>query len=193
MASWFSRLSGHGMIWVLGAVLVSAGAGATTAAVINPPGAVADAGTNKLTGEATIVSNQSIKISQPALTNPGPDFAPLPADWKAFARINNEGSGFQASVRAPYGSTVTLHLPISSTSTADVPMILNLKLPQDFHIEVEPSEATAAKYGNVVGASADSAWYLTVPAKAGIELLVTVQLPMTTGVFQLDASLEALK
>lgn len=191
--SWISLFSNRTAIWwVLGAILVSAGAGATTAAVTDPLGvssAQAVYGT-RLDGTATIISNQAIQMANPTFTGPGPAFAPLPSEWRAFARISDKKDGFQASMRVPYGSTLVMHMPLTNTANVDVPLKLKLDVPDGFDVDLDSSSDSAARYTNLVGDAGNNAFYINIPANASIELQLSIKVPVTTGAFNLQATFE---
>lgn len=192
-ASWVLRFSSQSALWwVLGVILVSAGAGATTAAVTDPPvlSASESVYSTKLAGTTTIVSNQAVSLGAPSLTGPGPSYAPLPGDWRAFARISDKKDGFQASVRAPYGSILVLHMPLSSTANKDVPLRMKLDVPDGFDVDLAPATSAAAQYTNLVGDAGNNSWYINIPAGASIELELSIKVPMSTGVFNLHVELD---
>ena len=177
-AAWVARFSQRSaMMWILGAVLVSAGAGVTTTAAA-------------LQGTTTMLSQQAVTLQTPALT--GPESSPLPADWKPFVQLNDGGTSFIASVRAPYRSIVVINVPLKNAANSPQAMRLHLDVPEGFAVDAATAAATAAQFGNVVGDAGPADFNITLPAAAEAVVQLTVKMPALLGSFDLKATLDPL-
>lgn len=176
-AAWVARFSQrNAMLWILGAVLVSAGAGVTTTAVLD--------------GSTTVLASTAVVVEAPTLT--GPDATPLPADWRPFIQVTDNGTGFNASVRAPYSSSLLLNVPLKNAANNPQTLRLHLDAAAGLGVDAATAPATLAQYGNLVGDAGSGDFLVAIPAGAAVTVQLKVKVPALLGAFDLKASLEPL-